>query len=395
MKNWMRTYILAMGLLMGSLMPVCAQAQASKSTITPEQQQELWKQLDFVKAYLVVAEPGGALYSIFGHACLHLVCEAYDLDYYFSYESEDASKKVWQFLQGKLKMGMAALTPEEYLSDYIAEGRGVVEYELNLPIDIKRELWRVLDQHVMEGMYLPYDFEARGCAYACTKMLDEALGSTPIEFGPWNEKYNQTRRELAYNFAKDKFPWNLMFIMVMVGTEIDKTLPPSEKLIIPTDLAEVWQKAKVNGEPLLSMEAIELAPSVMRNSKTMVTPNMVALVLLVLVIVGWLIKRPYIDWLILGIVTLIGLLMTYLVLISTLPCTSFNCLIVPFNLLPAIAWKWRRYWALPYAGLLVAWMIGMVVPSHRLADPSMLILTAAWVVVLVKNALPLQRRNNE
>lgn len=391
----MRTYILAMGLLMGSLMPVCAQAQASKSTITPEQQQELWKQLDFVKAYLVVAEPGGALYSIFGHACLHLVCEAYDLDYYFSYESEDASKKVWQFLQGKLKMGMAALTPEEYLSDYIAEGRGVVEYELNLPIDIKRELWRVLDQHVMEGMYLPYDFEARGCAYACTKMLDEALGSTPIEFGPWNEKYNQTRRELAYNFAKDKFPWNLMFIMVMVGTEIDKTLPPSEKLIIPTDLAEVWQKAKVNGEPLLSMEAIELAPSVMRNSKTMVTPNMVALVLLVLVIVGWLIKRPYIDWLILGIVTLIGLLMTYLVLISTLPCTSFNCLIVPFNLLPAIAWKWRRYWALPYAGLLVAWMIGMVVPSHRLADPSMLILTAAWVVVLVKNALPLQRRNNE
>lgn len=387
--------VLAMGLLMGSLMPVCAQTQASKDTITPEQQQELWKQPDFVKAYLVVAEPGGALYSIFGHACLHLVCEAYDLDYYFSYESEDASKKVWQFLQGKLKMGMAALTPEEYLSDYIAEGRGVVEYELNLPIDIKRELWRVLDQHVMEGMYLPYDFEARGCAYACTKMLDEALGSTPIEFGPWEEKFNQTRRELAYNFAKDKFPWNLMFIMVMVGTEIDKTLPPSEKLIIPTDLVEVWQKAKVNGEPLLSMEEIELAPSVMRPSKTMVTPNMVALVLLVLVIVGWLIKRPYIDWLMLGIVTLIGALMTYLVVISTLPCTGWNWLIIPCNLLPAIAWKWRRYWALPYVGLLVAWMIGMVVPSHRLADPSMLILTAAWVVVLVKNALPLQRINNK
>ena len=385
MKTWMHIMILAMGLLMGSLLPLCAQAQAT-SEISPEQQQELWKQPDFVKAYLVVAEPGGALYSIFGHACLHLVCEAYDLDYYFSYESEDASKKVWQFIQGKLKMGMAALTPEEYLSDYIAEGRGVVEYELNLPIDIKRELWRVLDQHVMEGMYLPYDFEARGCAYACTKMLEEAMGETKIEFGPWEEKFNQTRRELAYNFAKTNFPWNLMFIMVMVGTEIDKTLPPSEKLIVPTDLAEVWQRAKVEGESLLSTEAIELAPSVMRSAKTVVTPNMVALALLVLVIVGWLIKRPYIDWLMLGIVTLIGALMTYLVVISTLPCTGWNWLIIPCNLLPAIAWKWRRYWALPFAGLLVAWMIGMIVPAHRLVDPSMLIFTAAWIVVLVKNA---------
>ena len=384
--------ILAMGLLMSSLMPVCAQEQVAKDTITPEQQQELWKQPDFVKAYLVVAEPGGALYSIFGHACLHLICEAYNLDYFFTYESEDASKKVWQFIKGDLKMGMAALTPEEYLSDYKAEGRGVVEYELNLPIDIKRELWRVLDNHVMEGMFLPYDFEARGCAYACTIMLDEALGKTKIEFGSWDEKFNQTRRELAYNFAKDNFPWNLMFIMVMVGSEIDKKLPAAEKLIIPTDLAEIWQKAKVNGEPLLSTEAIELAPSVTHPSKTVVTPNMIALALLLLVIVGWLIKRPYIDWLILGIVTLIGLLMTYLVVLSTLPCTSWNWLIIPFNILPVLAWKWRRYWALPYAGLLVLWMIVMIVSPHRLVDSSMLILSAAWVVVLVKNSGRFQAR---
>lgn len=393
MTQRMRIIILVMSLLISSLMPVCAQTQTSADTITPEQQQLLWQQEDFVKAYLVVAEPGGALYSIFGHACLHLVCEAYNLDYFFTYESEDAAKKVWQFIKGDLKMGMAALTAEEYLSDYKAEGRGVVEYELNLPIDIKRELWRVLDNHVMEGMYLPYDFEARGCAYACTKMLDEALGDTKIKFGEWDQKYTQTRRELAYNFAKDNFPWNLMFIMVMVGTEIDKKLPYAEKLIVPTDLAEVWQKAKVNGEQLLSTEAIELTPSVSTPSKTYFTPNMAAIVLLLLVIMGWLTKTPYADWLILTIVTLMGVLMTYLVLISSLPCTGWNWLIIPFNILPAIAWKWRKYWALPYAGILVVWMIAMIAPAHRLVDPAMLILTVAWIVVLIKNALPLQYKN--
>lgn len=394
MTQRMQIIVLVMSLLISSLTPVCAQAQASADTITPKQQQLLWQQEDFVKAYLVVAEPGGALYSIFGHACLHLVCEAYHLDYFFTYESENAAQKVWQFVKGDLKMGMAAVTAEEYLSDYKAEGRGVFEYELNLPIDIKRELWRVLDNHVMEGMYLPYDFEARGCAYACTKMLDEALRDTRIAFGPWEEANYRTRREMCYDKGHRDYPWNMMFIMALVGTEVDKKLAPKDKLIIPTELAEVWQKAKVNGEQLLSTEAIELAPSVSTPSKTYFTPNMAAIVLLLLAIIGWFLKTPYADWLILTIVTLVGALITYLVLLSSLPCTGWNWLIIPFNILPAIAWKWRKYWTLPYAGILVVWMIAMIAPTHRLVDPSMLILTAAWVIVLVKNALPLQKKIN-
>ncbi len=376
-----------MGLLTGSLMPVCAQAQAAKDTITPEQQQELWKQPDFVKAYLAVAEPGGALYSIFGHACLHLVCEAYNLDYYFTYESENAAKKIWLFIQGKLKMGMMALTPDEYLSDYRAEGRGVKEYELNLPIDIKRELWRVLDEHVMEGIYLPYDFEARGCAYACTQVLKEAMDTVQIEYAGWQEKYNRTRREIGNDYAKELYPWNMMFLMMTVGTDVDKEMPCEEKLILPVDLAEAWQSAKVNGEQLLSSEAHMLLESEHSHRAPWCKPWMVAVLLLVLAVVNLWWGCRYIDWLILGLVTLIGVLMTYLVIFSELPCTGWYWLIIPFNILPAIAWKWRKYWALPYAGLLVVWMIGMIVPAHRLVDPALLILTAAWGIVLLKNAL--------
>lgn len=371
-------------------MSLCAQEQSHKTEISDEEQQRLWQQEDFVRAYLVVADPGGALYSIFGHACLHLVCPAYDLDYYFTYESENAAQKILLFLAGELKMGMAALTPEEYLSDYRKEGRGVNEYELNLPIGIKRELWRVLDQHVMEGMYLPYDFEARGCAYACTKMLDEALGGTPIEFGPWEKKFNRTRREMCYDVGHTYYPWNMMFIMAIVGTEVDRKMLPQDKLIIPTDLAEVWQHATVGGQQLLSDRPIEVLPAISHPTKTIFTPMMAAILLLVLAIVGWIIGKPYFDGLIGAIAMILGVLMTYLVVISTLPCTGWNWLIIPFNLLPAIVWKWRRYWALPYAGLLVLWIIGMIVPAHRLVDPSMLIFTAAWIVVLVKNALPLR-----
>ena len=85
---------------------------AQEQEIDSIKRAELWKDPNFVRAYYVVAEPGGALYSIFGHACLHLVCPAYDLDYFFSYESEEASKKVLTFLSGNLQMGMSAADTE-------------------------------------------------------------------------------------------------------------------------------------------------------------------------------------------------------------------------------------------------------------------------------------------
>lgn len=338
---------------------------------------------DFVSAYYVVAQPGGALYSIFGHACLHLVCPAFGLDYYFSYESEDATQRVLRFFAGNLQMGMMALTAEQYLSAYRSEGRGVVEYELLLPVEVKRELWRVLDEHVAEEA-LPYDYEQRGCAYACTRLLSEALGDRPIRYAEWPDAFRRTRREICYDYAHTFFPWNMAFIMMMVGTEVDKPLPPEEKLIIPSGLATVWQAAQVAGRPVLSSEPIVVLPEVSSYRRPWCTPLLVACALLVLVLLGWGLKVPYVDWIVLVIATLIGAFVTYLVLFSTLPCTHWNWLIIPFNVLPAVGWHWRRYWALPYAVGCVIWLAGMVLAPHRLADPSCLVLAVAWIVVLLK-----------
>ncbi len=385
----MHIMILAMGLLMGSLMPVCAQTQASKDTITPEQQQELWKQPDFVKAYYVVCDQGGALYTIFGHACLHLICPVYNLDYYFSYESEDAAKKFWQFLKGDLKMGMAALTPEEFLSDYEKDSRGVREYELNLPIDVKRELWRVLDQHALEGMNLPYDFESRGCAYACLLALEEALNGKQMNFADWTIDFERSRREICYDFAKDSYPWNLLTLMVIVGVEGDKEVDYKDKLVLPNILKDALQDATLDGEYVLSKEEHIVLPSLVQHKKPWFTPIMAAILLLLLAIGSLFMKNHWVDYVFLVLVTFIGALETYLVIFSTLPCTSWSWYLIPFNLLPAIAWKWRNKWSIYYAGILVLWMVAMAVPVHRLVDPSMLILTAAWVVVLVKNAPPI------
>ena len=364
---------------------------APKREYTPEEQQELWQQPDFVKAYLVAAEPAGALYSIFGHACLRMVCDAYDLDCCFSYESEGAVNKIFTFLSGNLHMGMRRIQTSDYLEECANEGRGVREYELNLPIDVKRNLWRVLDEKTAEGMELPYDYVARGCIYACVTIIEEALGEQKIEYGIQSPRYNRTRREICNDYAKVDYPWNMMCIMGLVGTEVDRDVPPHEKLIITTEVIEVLQNAKVDGEYLLSREYTQLLPSTQNSKASWFTPTIVALLFLLLAIVALFINVPYIDWLILGIVTLIGLLLTYMVVFSTLPCTNWNWLIIPFNVLPVLCWKWRKYWTLPYAGIIGIWCACMIASPHVLVDKSMVVLAIAFMMILLnkRNRKPL------
>ena len=86
---------------------------------------------DFVTVGLIVSEPGKILYSVLGHACLHMQCPAFGLDYIFTYESEEVRGKVFRFLLNDLKMGMMQLSMDEYLRPYIEEERGVKEYRLN------------------------------------------------------------------------------------------------------------------------------------------------------------------------------------------------------------------------------------------------------------------------
>ena len=381
MKKW-----LAIWMILGiSLLQAYAVDSSANQEIDSVRQQELWQQQDFVRAYYVVAEPGGALYSVFGHACLHMVCPAYGLDYFFSYESEDAADKFLSFLAGNLRMGMRALTADDYLDDFSADGRGVKEYEFNLPIAVKRELWRVLDEKTAEGMELPYDYEARGCAYACVQILEEVLGKEKIEYAEWSPRFNRTRREIANDYIKRQYPWNLLVLNTIVGSSFDQTDNITEKLIIPTEVAEVLQYAKYDGDYLLSRDAHELIPSQYEESASWFTPMLVAILLLMLALVSLNMEKTYIDLLILGVVTLIGIMITYLVFVSTLPCSNWNWLIIPFNILPAICWKWRRYWALPYAVVIGLWLIYSLISPHQLAESSMIVLAIAFMIILIKN----------
>ncbi len=345
---------------------------------------------DFVHVSLVIAEPGDVLYSILGHACLRMQCPYYGIDEIYSYESEQVRGRVLRFLLNDLKMGMFALPPDVYLEDYQAEGRGVKEYRLNLPPEVKSELWRVLDQKMEEGCDLAYDYIERGCAIAMLHCVNEAVKAANEEYltdykisYPDNVKANcRTLREIVY----DNSPcgWQRFYGMTLVGGRVDDTdLPFAEKLIIPRDLVAAWQQSSIDGQAVIDSDGSELLPAVEHYDGDSFTPLHAALIVLVLAIVSLLWQKPYIDWLILGIQTLLGLLVMWL-LVSPLPGSEWSWLIVVFNPLPAIGWHWRRYWVLPYTALIAAWCAGMLLAPHRLVEAAHIVLAVAFGITLIK-----------
>ena len=335
---------------------------------------------DFVITSLLVASPGDVLYSKVGHCALRMQCPVHALDYVFSYESEDVRHRVFAFLAGKLKMGMFAIPTQDYLDTYKEAGRGVTEYTLNIPIEAKRNLWRVLDEHVAEGANLPYDYITRGCAHSTLMMLKEGIAPLRLTFDTFPQTFgSMTRRELT-ELQMEGNPWTWCFLNLMGNGSIDADCSNVEKIIMPVDLVESLTSARIDGNPLITAEPKIHSSALQQKQSCWFTPLLLAIVLLAISIVAALLKWKYWDYMLLAVQTVLGIFSLYLVAFSSLCCTEWSWLLIPFNPLPMICWRWRRHWALPYAVVIGVWCIAMIAYPHQLTDTTFVVFSIALIV---------------
>ncbi len=340
---------------------------------------------DFIKASVLVAQPGSVLYSCIGHAFLRMECPAHHLDYCFSYESEDVSQRVLTFLAGRLKMGMIAIPTSDFLDIYRGSHRGVASYELHLSVSQKQRLWQLLDERVAQGTNIPYDYMARGCVHACVQLIHEAVQPDgAITYGEWPQHFSMSRRELVRR-QLDRSPWTAFILYFLVGTEGDREVSLREKIITPLDMIEVLQHATVNEHRVLDRECQILVPYGDKKGLSLpflspvVCASLMLLVTLICLYKHWM----FCIWPLLVIQAAWGILLVYLFAFSSLPCTSWNWLIVPFNPLPLLLWPWRRWWLLPYSAVLAVWLLGMKMMPHEAADNAHYILTINLIIIFI------------
>lgn len=208
---------------------------------------------DFVLVSLCVADPTDwrdDFMGIMGHAFIRLQCPTFGLDHCFSYECESAKENMWRFLTGKLKMGMFRYSTESQVEVFTEWNRAIHEYRLNLPPEVEQRLWEIMDNHVNNGAKLPMDMYKRGCAISLVHFVTQALGDIKIDYAePWPEEFSKSRYEILYDcLAEHSFIRRFLF--VVADKRFDKPCSNEDKLVVPAQLAEVWQKATLQGQPL-------------------------------------------------------------------------------------------------------------------------------------------------
>lgn len=338
---------------------------------------------NFVKASLLVMGPGKELYSCAGHACFRLECPKFDLDYCFSYEGESASDQVFRFFAGKLKMGMFAIPTQDFLKQYVEGGRGVRQYTLNLSPAAKVRLWKLFDDLVAKGADLPYDHIKRGCAQSTLATILAAIRPELMEHAPWAEKFQLSRREILHSYISD-YPWTRMMLHMISGPEADRAATMVDKIITPDDMLAYLRGLKVNGQVVLNAEPVELLPQTLQNRQTLFTPMMASILAVALSLIGWFRTSCAIGLALMAVYALVGLFESYVVFLSDLPASSWNWILIPFNPLPLLLWRWRRHWALPFVAVLIAWEAHMLFNGHALTDPAFLVLAAAYIVLFLR-----------
>ena len=340
---------------------------------------------NFVKASLIVVDPGEIMYSCFGHAVIRLECPKFDLDYCFSYESEGILENKWRFFWGDLKMGMFAVPTKEFLKPYAAEQRGVKQYALNLPADVKQRLWKYLDGKAAEGANLQYDQVKRCCAQSVYRQILHALEPLSVQHNYWPEGFSgdKTRREIAREFLAG-LPWTSFVMSAVSGSVLDKQCSKSEKIIIPQDTVAVLQQATVNGVPIVGENAVQLLPAHPLKKPMAVTPMMIACVTLALSLVNLFAAHWAIDAGLLSLYSVFAFAFFFLVCLSTLPTNGWNWMLVPFNPLPVVLWRWRRVWGGAFAAFLGVFALVVSVMPHRVTEWPYVVFIVAFAILFAK-----------
>lgn len=310
----------------------------------------------FVRTSLVVAEPGTAIYSVFGHAALHMECPSVGLDYAFTFETEP---NVLKFFLGQAKACFVAVPTKEYLSIYVKEGRGAKAYEVNLTPAEKRELWRVLDEDMVQGPHRQFNFVQHNCLSMSMTMIESVMMNEQFKFG-FQDYYNQFTNAEGIRYYARRVPWAQFIFMTFIGSEADGHWAFEQRLA-PEYLPRVLMASRiVNTETGKSRPALIGKPkTILLNTvvlkPTPLTPTLLFGILLVLLLALSVAERlmkdnaglaktmRVVDITLFTLQTLAGFILLYVTLVTNLFGLHWNWYLIPFNPLPFVAWLiWRK-----------------------------------------------------
>lgn len=383
--------------------------------IIPEAHSEESKEVlsdssNFVKASLIVSTPTDIIYSSLGHCAIRMECPSEQLDYCFSLETNTQPGDYLKFFNGDADAAVRAIPTEMYLAECRKEGRGVDQYEFNLTWHEKQQLWKSLDEEMMKPPHLKFNFLNTNCVMMVVIMIQNALIDESINYVEV-PSYLTCDNGNGLRHLTRSTPWYQFIYITLSGAICDEYFS-MEYRMTPISLPEVFGKAQIKGSngqrSLFKGTPVSLVRQTNFPSSSPFTPRLVFSILLLLVILitwcewkrGCKHTARITDTILLALEFIIGVLLCYTTLATSLFAAHWNWYLIPCNPLPLLLLllfgKHKNFYKiyLLYTIILIAFIIATPLSSqldidHQLITAMFATRTASKYLKHKKiNALP-------
>lgn len=307
-----------------------------------------------IKVTLLAVAPGYTAYTAHGHCALRMQCPSAGLDISFTYGLDDNVHNRMAFFAGSGMGEYSAVYTSDYLQGYADEGRRVEEYELNLSLNEKRQLWALLDNELTNGASRRYNYLHTNCSSMCAYAVGRALDGDRLDYQQLPPALLGTYRDFVRHISRNR-PWVSFFWLSLLSAEGEKRGQLEDKLS-PQLLVEAWQQAMLvdtmgSRRPMIIGEGKVLVNGDDGSRTIWFTPTLFFTLLLVLVLLisvaewkGCCRRLVFgTDIFLLAAQTVLGLLLCYMSFVSELVGASGNWLVLIFNPLPFLLWLFCRH----------------------------------------------------
>lgn len=211
---------------------------------------------------LLTCSPGAALYATFGHTALRVTDAATGMDMVFNYGTFDDSDPNFylKFTKGLMVYALSAYPFTDFVYEYQAEQRGVVEQVLQLSCAEKNKIFQALRENArQENRFYQYYFHTDNCT---TRARDIVINNTtrPVHFKNILPAAIPSYRDLLHTYLdKGRQPWSKFGIDVLLGSNLDKKVTNDQAMFLPDYLMKGFDSASTGNRLLVEKTQTVLA----------------------------------------------------------------------------------------------------------------------------------------
>lgn len=314
---------------------------------------------------LLTCAPGAELYSTFGHTAVRVADQRTGLDQVYNYGTFDGYDEDFyvKFVRGKLLYNLAVESFADFMAQYQAESRSVIEQTLSLTCGQKQALFNRLRTNALpQNRSYRYDFLFDNCTTRARDMIDTGAGAT-VRLGSILQPKPLTFRDhITVYLNKAHQDWSKLGIDLLLGAKMDRPATNTEAMFLPDNLMAAFDGARADAGSLVETRRPILPMPSLTTESFFFTPLITFGLLLLVAVALSFIQRQWartavaiFDFILFLVTGLVGLLILFMWFGTdhALCAANYNLLwAVPANAVAAFVVHKRSGWPKRYFGAL-------------------------------------------